>query len=488
MKQTHKNILRIAIPYIAVLSLLTACGKDTDGFLPDAPVKELTITTHVNGYLPEGAEAGSRASTSGNTFSFTTGDAIGLIGLKSGSVVSECNNIKLTYSVGGNWRSSEPMYDWGATSYIAYYPYRSDMSGKTSVDAIKNAFPIQSDQSTEANFNASNLLTATATLSNNNLKFNFTPAFAMVEVTLPDEMKGYSNASGEKYTYKIYGSSSAAYTFNTSFKKTNKICQRIIKTSASTEIKVTCKIDNMPDVTFTKSVNISQGNYKKLVLGTVKRNLVMGDFVYNDGGKVAFLPNTTTSPPTNNCIGIVMKVGRDTSGYLGDYDSYKQKDGVTSMSAHGYVFSLYDAGGGAFCQWQPVGTLVGTGSPRKYFCGYSNTKMIRSVSGYSSSTFPACWFATNDYEGKYPSPTDTSGWYLPSEHQLGYWAGRRATILSSLQKITGATSWHTTFWSSTEYGTGSTMVGNAYYETLLVDTGKNHAKDRNHYVRSWMTF
>ena len=146
----------------------SSCGKDADGFFLDTEMKEITVTTHANGYMPEGAAAGTRASTSGNTFSFTTGDEIGLIAVKNGSV-SRYNNVKLTYNGGGRWSCSTDIYDFGGMSFIAYYPYRSDMAGKTSVDAIKSAFPIQDDQSTEANFNASNLLTATATLSGSTL-------------------------------------------------------------------------------------------------------------------------------------------------------------------------------------------------------------------------------------------------------------------------------------------------------------------------------
>lgn len=488
MKQTYKSGLKAVLLCLATVSLLTACGKDADGFLPDVSVKELTVTTHVNGYVPEGAKANSRASSSGNAFNFTAGDAIGLIALKNGSVMPEYNNIRLTYGNGGSWRSSVPIYDFGATSYIAYYPYRSDMAGKTSVDAIKNAFPIQNDQSTAANFNASNLLTATATLNEESMRFNFTPAFAMVEVVLPDEMKGYSNANGEKYTYKIYGSASAVYSFNTSWYRVDKIYRRIIKPSSSTEIKVTCKINNMPDITFAKSVTVGQGNYKKLVLGTANRNLEIGDFVYNDGGKIAFLPKTTASPSADKCIGIVMKMGKDTSGRYVDTDSYKQKDGVTPMSAHGYVLALYDAGAGGGAKWGSAGTEVDTYSING-FRGYSNTKKIKSMPGYSSSTFPACWYTTDEFEAdwRYPSPSDTSGWYFPSSFQTSYWANWphsavSETILASIQKIISGYAWKKTYWTSTETSTVTADVA------VTQDTGYNSSKDVVRCMRSCLTF
>lgn len=371
MKQTYKSGLKAVLLCLATVSLLTACGKDADGFLPDVSVKELTVTTHVNGYVPEGAEAGSRASSSGNAFNFTSGDAIGLIALKNGSVVSEYNNVKLTYS-GGGWRSSEPLYDFGATSYIAYYPYRSDMAGKTSVDAIKSAFPIETDQSTEANFNASNLLTASATLSGESLRFNFTPAFAMVEVTVPDEVKGYSNANGEKYTYKIHGGSWGP-TFSLKFYKiSDKTYRRIIKPSTSTQIKVSYNVESGYTVaSYTKSVNIGAGNYKKLVLkGTINRNIEVGDCVYNGDGDIVFIPNSL--PPNwighgSDILGVVASVGN----VFGRTDAY----------THGLVMASKEAANG----------VTWNNAPGK-------------VSAYS----PAA-----------PSGT-TTGWYLPDRNEMQY--------------------------------------------------------------------
>lgn len=423
MKQTYKNGLKAVLLCLATVSLLTACGKDADGFLPDVSVKELTVTTHVNGYLPEGAEANSRASNSGNAFNFTSGDAIGLIGLKNGSVVTEYNNVKLTYSGNGNWGSGEPMYDSGATSYIAYYPYRSDMSGKTSVDAIKSAFPIKDDQSLEADFNASNLLTATATPNGENLKFNFTPAFAMVEVTVPDEIKGYSNANKEDYTYKIHGGTGSPVFTLKSYKISDKTYRRIIKSSTPTEIKVTYTVGNGYTLaTYTKSVNISAGYYKKLALqGTIKRDLQVGDYIYYSNGNLVFIPN---------------KISPGSVGHGSDILGLFFYSGTTTADVtfvHGVAVALKEAS--------------------------------------TSVNFMNAPAAAQGYTPSAPSSV-TTGWYLPNYSEaLFLLAPERRPILNNcIGNLSGATALKAEkYWQSNNFFVG---LENMYANCVLSSTGK----------------
>lgn len=299
MKQTYKSRLKAVIACMAGFFLLVSCQND-DERLP----KAFAIATHVNGYVSEDGKADTRGSINGTTFSFSTGDAIGVIALRNGSVMNECNNVRLTYR-GGTWSGAD-IYDWGADKYIAYYPYRSDMAGKTSVDAIKSAFPIQNDQSTEANFNASNLMTATATVSGENLSFNFTPAFAMVEVVVPEKIRGYSNGSGEKLTYDFYGVNSTGPTFNLKFWKiADRTYRRIIKPSTSTEVKVSYNLNGKKTLNYTKQVNVATGTLRKIELGTLTQNISKGAYAYRQNGQLAFLLNGVSNDNIADCFGVV---------------------------------------------------------------------------------------------------------------------------------------------------------------------------------------
>ena len=322
--------MAIALLSVTGLLALAACDKESDGLLPGTPVESLTIDTHVNGYMPEGAAAGTRASTSGNTFSFTTGDEIGLIAVKNGSV-SRYNNVKLTYNGGGRWSCSTDIYDFGGMSFIAYYPYRSDMAGKTSVDAIKSAFPIQDDQSAEAKFNASNLMTSQTTASNGTLKFNFTPAFAMVEVSVPEKIRGYSNGSGENFTYDIYGIGNTIPVPSepTFYKTDERTYRRIVRASANIDIKIKFNSNSKTVLSYSKTMNISAGNYKKMVLkGTINKNLGKGTYAYRYKDRLAF---HTDIIKESDCFGVVF-LCNSTQKYIvaktdaekGDHSAYDQ--------------------------------------------------------------------------------------------------------------------------------------------------------------------
>ena len=488
MKQTYKSGLKAVLLCLAAVSLWTACGKDADGYLPDASVKELAITAHVNGYLPEGAEANSRASSSGNAFNFTSGDAIGLIALKNGSVMPEYNNVQLTYS-GGGWRSSEPLYDFGATSYIAYYPYRSDMSGKTSVDAIKSAFPIQDDQSTEANFNASNLLTATATPNGESLRFNFTPAFAMIETTKTDEVKGYSNANGENFTYQFYSDNSFPFVYDprgffcASDKKTYR---KIIKPSTATSIRIVAGFQNLFVANYDKTVTVSAGNYKKLVIKPLNYNLAFGDYVYNVGGAIAFLPKKIAwNIPKSNCIAVITKMGQG----AGDSPSYY--DGKLS-AVHGYAVALKDAVNGT-CLWASTDPRdeIGVGSSLSEvdYVGYSNTKKIKAMPGYSENTFPACWKACNY---SVSAPSNSSGWYLPDIAQCYLWYDNRNELNTAFTEVGGVKfneDKYAQYFSSTEVSVWDHGIG-IFRISLWNHVGSAFKADPAHSfnLRSCLTF
>ena len=395
----------------------SSCGKDADGFFLDTEMKEITVTTHANGYVPEGAAAGTRASTSGNTFKFTTGDEIGLIAVKNGSVVSQYNNVKLAYSGSGRWRGVN-IYDCGATSYIAYYPYRPDMAGKTSVDAIKSAFPIQDDQSTETNFNASNLLTATATLSGSTLRFNFTPAFAMVEVTVPDVLEGYSNVNEEDYTYKIHGGTGNPVFALKSYKISDKTYRRIIKSATPTEIKVTYNVENGYTLaTYTKSVNISAGYYKKLLLqGTIKRNLQVGDYIYYSNGSLVFIPNKISPASIGHGSDILGLYFR--AVYLTTTDGF----------VHGEAVALKDAS--------------------------------------TSVNFMNAPSAAAGYTPAAPSNV-TSGWYLPDFGELLLDSDQRSVLNSCIGSL--GTPLNAKYWPSRSIYVG---LESMYADCMVVSAGK----------------
>ena len=137
-------------------------------------------TTSSNTLKIEVADAGlgsnTRAVYSGYTTTFENGDKIGLYVVKNGNIVT--NNACYTYN-GSSWTTSTTVeYNDGYT-YYAYYPYiaapYSPDFTQSSVDAIftsyindaSNKFHVQ-DQSTKANYQASDLMIALGSKSGTN--------------------------------------------------------------------------------------------------------------------------------------------------------------------------------------------------------------------------------------------------------------------------------------------------------------------------------
>ena len=461
--------MKVTVLYISALFLFTTCVKDTGNILPEVSMKGLTITTRVNDYVPEEGNTVTRASGE-HTFSFTTGDAIGVIGLKGGSVVDKCNNVKLTYAGNGQWGSDDLYDNSGATSYIAYYPFSSDMSGKTSVDAIKNAFTIKTDQSSEANFRASNLLTATASPSGERLNFNFTPAYAMVEIVKPDALEGYSNLNNEKYTYKFYSNETTAKLTLTSsgFYQVGdgKTYRKIIKPSTSTDMDVTISITDQLTVKYTKAVSVAPGNYKNLTFSPVNRNLVVGDFAYNMNGDIAFLPENITAPAAENCIGIIYWRGNMTQE-----DALMKKN--NAPWTHGLVVALKDAGGAT--KWCKQAEHITTGwlsgkstyggiklDDRTKMQGYTNMQALKDYNKEKGATdykvLPIDQVST--FSSSTPPPSGTSGWYWLSAKEgealvfgQGYTSGVQGKDMlnKQLQKSSAAATLVDLYFTSSEY-------------------------------------
>ena len=222
-----------------------------------------------------------------------------------------------------------------------------------------------------------------------------------------------------------------------------------------------------------------------------------GEWAVSDGGLRKIYADGTTEwesdkTPDNNkgtCIGIVLKVGRDTEGNWADSCDYKLKGSTTSMSeVHGYVLALRDANGGNLCPWGSYGTEVGCDrNPDTGFNGYSNTQTIvaKAQGGDLQDAFPAAYYATTGYEAQYPAPDNTSGWFLPSGGQCQYWLNNKNVILRNIQNA-GGDGWQNWYWSSSEYS--DSPAYRAYHLVMNYSLMDYSLKNYNNAVRACLAF
>lgn len=315
-----KKHLSAGLLMAGMLTLFSGCGKEDlisgGGVTSDGgSSRHLSLTASVQDFTD--METGTRASESGTTISFGNGDAIGVFGVKGGSLV--CNNLRFTTSNGSTWSGPEIFHESG-TTYFAYYPYESGMNGKTSLAAIQSDFESRlnsnPDQGNQANYMTyCKLLVSTSgsvSPSGDRLSFAFKHALAMVEVVLPDKLSGTMSANGGNFA--VYSPSSITTSFSLGgsssfYNISGKTYRRIVKPGTSQSFKATLcgRFD------YTNSPTVSAGNYKKITLGNVSGTVQVGDFAYGkDGGTLSFFPGSTTTeaPDKDNCIGVVATIGQ----------------------------------------------------------------------------------------------------------------------------------------------------------------------------------
>nr|WP_294476625.1 fimbrillin family protein [uncultured Bacteroides sp.] len=200
--------------------------------------------------------------------------------------------------------------------------------------------------------------------------------------------------SGDKYT--VNPNQSITISYKTTFKRSRyNLVQGIAKVSTST---------NPVDGTITLTVSEIRGDlvfsFDKYVFAEV------GDYYYADG---TWSPDYTSGSGSPACIGIIFKVGAGTGDDASYYGS-KLPNGI-----HGYVAALKDANNGELLAWSTENTATGVSTSQANFDGYSNTQIIKRISGYETK-YPA--FQSCIENNGTAAPTASSGWYLPSCAQI----------------------------------------------------------------------
>lgn len=450
-------------------------------------------------------ETGTRAITDFDgtyTTTFENGDQIGVITVKDGAVLADCNNLKLTYNAAKDqWESDKPVYFEDGATYIAYYPYQSKMDGKKSAQEIYDAFTVSTTQYWEDYFAKNDLMIAdngTVNKTAKTLSFAFEHKMALLEIS-----RAYYGRTTDGWAYPfiknieissiIIGSVTNIYPF-TDEADYSKPYRLYVKPEAGAQVSIRYAYKFLTGGNLLSSytwnapsgLTFVEGQRRKIIPSKT-RNLEVGDYYYSDGSiaparTIAGI-NYDGSPlkcpgKDEGCIGVVFATADDAIGdAIGQYTG----SGLTG-AIHGYVAALDDAKEGAQMEWGYM--LTKTSTDDLDFVGYANTKKIQAASGYDDLTFPACWYATH-YAASVPG--NTSGWYLPSVGQLqaiyDNLVKGKGTAFSDVGGAEYKKSW---YFSSSEYPPGP----NSVCCTLGFANGSksNGNKSIKSYVRSCFTF
>ena len=180
MNLKRVRIVRSLMIIAGTAALLTSCQYDD---LPDHD-KALQISVTTERFTSDGIE--TRAADIGYITTFATGDTIGITVLKDGATVLE-DNIPYRYD-GSAWNpvdNAVHLYPGANISYLAYYPYSTNMAGKTAAADILAAFTPRTDQSSLTAYTASDLMTGAGVLNGTTLSVTLTHALSLIELNFP---------------------------------------------------------------------------------------------------------------------------------------------------------------------------------------------------------------------------------------------------------------------------------------------------------------
>lgn len=463
MKQHHSIFPPAASLACALILMLAACTSDALDELPpagtDPDARPLTITVSDGGMYATGQ---TRAQERGYSTIFTEGDCIGLYVVKDGTL--EVKNLCLTLQ-GGKWTlpagASQLLYS-PDKSYHAYYPYQNDsyMNGKVLLPGDEDFFKsvvetwlVNPDQSTYAQYTASDLMTARGVYNNHTLSFAMEHRMSLFILQVPATKYTYIEKIDGQEISKSYYRYTAVISENSYWQENPCTARLLLNTTDPTHLNPGpyeyYYNGNRETFNFDYSqLKLQPGKYTVHTLDDSKvteefRSLKAGDYYMQDG---SILPGDEVSnlsrDERKSCLGVVFWVGEIEGMHWTRPMTFPPEGDRLLMRdhpecVHGMVVAMHDAS-------QEVKWATGKGATEdiydwadqfKYFTlgeqadweeikrsssryGYCSSRLMPLYgSRHSDTTFPV-YDAIATYATAHPAPAGSSGWFLPGRYEL----------------------------------------------------------------------
>ena len=460
MKQHHSIFPPAASLACALILMLAACTSDALDELPpagtDPDARPLTITVSDGGMYATGQ---TRAQERGYSTVFTEGDCIGLYVVKDGTL--EVKNLCLTLQ-GGKWTlpaGASQLFYSPDKSYHAYYPYQKDnyMNGKVSpgdedfFKYVVDEWSVNPDQSTYAQYTASDLMTARGVYNNHTLSFAMEHRMSLLILQVPATKYTYIEKIDSREISKSYYRYTAVISENSYWQENPCTARLLMNTNTPTAsdpgpYEYYYKGNRKTFYFDYSQLNLQPGKYTVHEIdgneAIEERPLAAGDYYMQDG---SILPGNEDVRPFHDelqksCLGVVFWVGENkgihwtpTGDKAGDHLLMRDHP----ECVHGMVVAMHDAsqravwatGQGATestYAWADsfneftLGEQADWEEIRKSNTGFgycSSRLMALYGSRHSDTTFPAR-NAIATYAGEHPVPAGSSGWFLPGKNEL----------------------------------------------------------------------
>lgn len=460
MKQHHSIFPPAASLACALILMLAACTSDALDELPpagtDPDARPLTITVSDGGMYATGQ---TRAQERGYRTVFTEGDCIGLYVVKDGTL--EVENLCLTLQ-GGKWTlpagTSHLLYS-SDKSYHAYYPYRDDgyINGRVSpgdediFESVVEAWFVEFNQGTYAQYTASDLMTARGVYSNHTLSFVMEHRMSLLILQVPATKYTYTEEIDGREISKSYYRYTAVISENSYWQENPYTARQLVNTKnpfiSDPGLYKYYYAGAKKTLNFKYSqLNLQPGKYTVHKVDDSEvieelRPLAAGDYYMQDG---SILPGNEISnlsaDEQESCLGVVFWVG-EIEGVHWTQTGVKEGDRLLMRDhpecVHGMVVAMHDASQGA-ARATGKGATESIYDWAKSFSGFTPgeqadwKEMYRSSllygyctshlmalfgSRHSDTTFPAL-DAIATYAATHPAPAGSSGWFLPNFNEL----------------------------------------------------------------------
>ena len=436
----------------ALLLLLAASCTQEEFPAAQDKARQLTISVTDGGYTSTEGKT-TRAVENGYTTEFTEGDACGLFvvrGLYSDKKMIY-SNVKLTaerdVATGSLvWKPEAGTTLAGGLSdeeYYLYYPYRSDLDNTVISNLLEHAiefpeenffkpisydWPVKTDQSSYADYTASDLMTAscTPTLDNGKLRLDFvmTHALSLVVIEMPKTVYKFTDAQVPDYTVQ----SEATFTGTAKPLRMADGTYRYLLPNSLPTIEGSYDEGNREFTITTSASHPVVGEYKRYKVDgaaeTIKNVTYaesgiarIGDFYCTkDNGTTGYLiPKEAdeTTVQAAKVVGIVFQTDKSRIGA-----KEKEKLGGEG-NVHGLVMAVKNIATrqawGLFGMDEGLTTCRTKADNYNDISGYGNCEHIRTNRG-NFDNYPA-FKAAYDYNTTCPVSATTTGWYFPSSGQ-----------------------------------------------------------------------
>jgi len=430
------NILYRSLHLAGLLLVIASCGKDEAVMPAGAEVgKSLTISIIDSGHASAEGPA-TRTVEDGYTTKFSEGDECGLFMFRGGQTVY--SNLKLTAETDAAtgrlvWKPETGKSLAGGLpdeNYYIYYPYQSDMAGKTAASTgaaltdaeffapLIDSWQPRKDQSSYEAYAASDLMTANGSVepgTDNSLILTFSMAHRMALAVVELPAFGYRFTNKPSIPDYVISGPTEFDSEALPYLISDGTCRYLFHPSAGMELAAyndsrQCEfsIEIQPDQIAGGSYRLYKPNGGRVVkLHTLR----VGDFFLADGHLLPYDADNE-KVQTSNVVGIVFQTNPARVG-----DAEKK---VLGGEAHALVMALKNAAVDVtFWITRPTESYLpdchSKAEGYNDISGYWNSEQMRKACGDFSS-YPALK-AADEYNKYYPVPATTTGWYLPSSGQ-----------------------------------------------------------------------